>query len=198
MYLKKGEKIMKQKNRTKANAKDRNYKPGIDLNQTLLKGRFIHLFDAITPTTALEVIKQIQAYDIKKKAPIPFYICSGGGDVTSTFAIINAMKFARSKIVTIATGRACSGAALVLISGNRRMSMPNTDIMFHDMYSCFEDYHGKTKYRIKRNDRLWDTTVDMIKKHTKFTDKDFETLKNGELWLSPEEAKSKGVIDKIL
>lgn len=49
---------------------------------------------------------------------IHIYINSPGGSLTTTMQVINAMSTSAARVVTIADGQVCSGAALIFFSGH--------------------------------------------------------------------------------
>jgi ATP-dependent protease ClpP protease subunit len=89
-------------------------------------------------------------------------------------------------------------AGLISIVGKERYITKNAVWMGHDMSGGITgDYSGKVEYRADFIKKEWKMIENHLKSYTKLTDKEIETLRNGELWLQPEECLVKGIVDKI-
>ena len=72
----------------------------------------------------------LMALDTLSDAPIRIYITSPGGDLDSTFLLLDTIKLIKSPIITI--GEYCSSAAAILLSaGAKRYLMPHAKVMLH-------------------------------------------------------------------
>jgi ATP-dependent Clp protease, protease subunit len=70
----------------------------------------------------------------QEENPITVIINSSGGDVYTSFAIIDAIRGCKSPINTVGTGHIMSAASLILASGTgKRILTPNTSVMIHEM-----------------------------------------------------------------
>lgn len=97
--------------------------------------RFIYIMAGFDDTLASIVTRRLFELDNKGKRDILLVINSEGGDVSTLFAIHDAMKLVRSDVATLCMGRAYSAAACLLISGakGKRFITPMSDIMFHEV-----------------------------------------------------------------
>ncbi len=173
-----------------------------DIYSRLLKDRIIFLGGVIEDTMANLIIAQLlflQNEDSKKD--ISIYINSPGGSVTSTLAIVDTMNHIKPDISTVCVGIAASGAAIILSAGEKgkRFVLPNAEVMIHQ--PLIEGIGGqatdiaitakhiiKTKERI--NKMLSDNTGQTLSRIEQDVERDF--------FMSAEEAKKYGVVDKIL
>ena len=77
-----------------------------------------------------------------KQEVIPIVINSGGGCLVSMFEMVDAIRALKGKrkILTYATGHACSAAAILLSAGDEglRYASPLTEIMVHQVSSGVE------------------------------------------------------------
>lgn len=172
-----------------------------DIYSRLLKDRIIFIGEQIDEHLASVVIAQIlflEAEDPKKD--ICIYINSPGGSVTAGMAIYDTMKYVKPEISTICVGMAASMGAFLLAAGQKgkRMALPNAEIMIHQPLGGIsgqaEDIriHAEwiIKTRAKLNRILCKNTGQDMKKVEKDTDRDN--------FMSSEEAKEYGIIDKVI
>ncbi len=172
-----------------------------DIYSRLLRDRIIFLGGPIEDTVANLIIAQLlflQAEDPKKE--ISLYINSPGGSVTSTLAIIDTMKFIKPDVATYCVGIAASGAAMVLSAGQkgRRFILPNAEVMIHQPLGGAEgqatDIAISAKHILKTkenlNKMLAENTGQPLSKIEQDVERDF--------FMSAEEAKKYGLVDKIL
>src|SRR6218665_3825988 len=88
------------------------------IDELLLENRVVFLFGEINQGTAARVMMQMLYLENQRKGQdINFYINSPGGSLDDTLAIYDTMRFISSKVATYCVGRAYSGGALLLASG---------------------------------------------------------------------------------
>jgi len=172
-----------------------------DIYSRLLKDRIIFLGGQIEDTMANLIIAQLlflQSEDSKKE--ISLYINSPGGSVTSTLAIVDTMKFVKPDVSTFCVGIAASGAALVLSAGakGKRFILKNAEVMIHQPMGGTEgqatdiSIHAKHILKTKENlnKMLSENTGQPLSKIENDVERDF--------FMSADEAKKYGIVDKIL
>lgn len=172
-----------------------------DIYSRLLKERIIFLGGAIDDNVANSVIAQLLFLENSDpKKDITIYINSPGGSVTSTMAIYDTMQFVKSDISTWCVGMAASGAAVILAAGakGKRFALPNSEVMIHQVMGeaggQASDIEISAKHILKIKQRLnkilAKNTGQNVTKIEKDSDRDY--------YMSSEEAKDYGLIDKIL
>lgn len=172
-----------------------------DIYSRLLKDRIILLSGEINDHIASSIVAQLlflEAEDPDKD--INFYINSPGGVITSAFSIYDTMNYIRSDISTICIGQAASAGAFLLSSGTKgkRFSLPNSRIMIHQPLGGAQgqatdiEIQAREILRLKKilNEIMAENTGQSIEKITQDTERDF--------FMSGEEAKKYGLVDKIL
>lgn len=172
-----------------------------DIYSRLLKERIIFLGGPISEAMTSSIIAQLlflESQDPKKD--IKLYINSPGGLVTGGLAIYDTMQYVKSDISTICIGIAASMAAILLAAGvkGKRYILPNSEVLLHQVMGGAEgqaiDVDIAARHIIKVKDRLNQILAKHIgqdiKKVEKDTDRDF--------FMSAEEAKAYGVVDKII
>lgn len=172
-----------------------------DIYSRLLRERIIFLGGPIDDAVASTVIAQfllLESEDPKKD--ITLYINSPGGQIQSGLAIIDTMNHIKPDVSTICVGIAASMGAMILSQGKKgkRFALPNSEVMIHQPLTGVEgqasDVEITAKHIIKLKDKLTkmlsDATGQSYEKVAKDKDRDY--------WMSADEAKKYGIVDKIL
>lgn len=172
-----------------------------DIYSRLLKDRIIFLGGPIDDMVANSIIAQLLFLDSQNnKDDIKLYINSPGGQVTSALAIYDTMRYVKASVATICIGMAASGAALLLSAGakGKRMVLPNGEVLIHQVMGGTQgqatdiDIHAKHILNVKKrlNEILAKHTGQKIEKVEKDAERDY--------FMSAEEAKEYGIVDKII
>lgn len=172
-----------------------------DIYSRLLKDRIIFLGEAINDHVANIVIAQLLFLDAENKGKdIKFYINSPGGSVSAGLAIYDTMQYISSPVTTICVGMAASMASVLLAAGekDKRLALPNSEVMIHQVMGGAEGQASDIKIRAEHILKIKDKMNKLLAKHTgqklniieKDTDRDY--------YMSAQEAKNYGIIDKII
>lgn len=182
--------------------KTHNGERAYDIYSRLLKDRIIFLSGPIDDDVANIVIAQLlflQSEDSKKD--ISLYVNSPGGSVTAGLAILDTMNYIKPDVSTMCVGMAASAASVILSAGTKgkRFALPNSEIMIHQPWSegiggQATDIEIRAKHIIKTreilNKILSKNTGQSLEKIDKDVERDF--------FMSADEAKKYGIVDKIL
>ena len=172
-----------------------------DIYSRLLKERIIFLGSPVNDEVASVVIAQLlflEADDPDKD--VTFYINSPGGVVTAGMAIYDTMQYIRCDVATLCMGQAASMGALLLAAGaaGKRFALPNSRIMIHQPMGGFQgqatdiDIHAREILRMRKD------LNGILAHHTGRTIKKVETDTERDNFMSAEEARKYGIIDKVL
>jgi len=172
-----------------------------DIFSRLLEERIIFLAGPINAARANIVIAQMLFLASQDKdKDIKLYINSPGGEVTAGMAIYDTMQYVQPDISTICIGLAASMGATLLAAGaaGKRIALPNSEMMLHQVAGGAKGTAAdveiaanqiiKIKKRI--NKILANHTGQDLEKIAQDTDRDF--------YLSADEAKKYGLIDKVI
>ncbi|MBX1357950.1 ATP-dependent Clp endopeptidase proteolytic subunit ClpP [Campylobacter jejuni] len=172
-----------------------------DIYSRLLKDRIIMLSGEIHDELAASIVAQLlflEAEDPTKD--IYLYINSPGGVITSGFSIYDTMNYIKPDVCTICIGQAASMGAFLLSCGaeGKRFALPNSRIMIHQPLGGARgqatdiEIQAKEILKLKTilNDILAKNTKQKVAKIAKDTERDF--------FMSAQEAKEYGLIDKVL
>lgn len=172
-----------------------------DIYSRLLKERIIFLGGAINDSVANAVIAQLLFLDSQDpKKDIQLYINSPGGVVTAGLAIYDTMQYVKADVSTICIGIAASMGAVLLTAGakGKRFILPNSEVLLHQVMGGAEgqavDIDIAARQILKVKDRL----NHILAKHTGQDIKQIEKDTDRDFFMSAEEAKNYGVIDKLL
>jgi len=172
-----------------------------DIYSRLLKERIIFLGGPIDDRVANTIIAQLlflESEDPKKD--ITLYVNSPGGQIQSGLAIIDTMNHIKPDISTVCTGMAASMGAVVLSQGakGKRFILPNSEVMIHQPLTGVEGQASDIEITAKHILNLKDKLYTILAKATGKAKKDVEKDGDRDYWLSAEDAKKYGLVDKIL
>ena len=172
-----------------------------DIYSRLLKERIIFLGTPVEDTMASLVIAQLlflEAEDSEKD--IYLYINSPGGIITSGMGIYDTMQYIKPDVATICLGQAASMGAFLLAGGakGKRSALPNSRIMIHQPMGGAEGQATDIKIQAEEIVRIKKQLNTILSKNTGQTIKKIEADTDRDNYLSASEAKSYGLIDKIL
>ncbi|HHX58902.1 MAG TPA: ATP-dependent Clp protease proteolytic subunit [Candidatus Moranbacteria bacterium] len=172
-----------------------------DIYSRLLKERIIFLGTAINDQVANAIIAQLLFLDSQDQdSDIKLYINSPGGSVSAALAIYDTMQFVRCDVSTICIGTAASAAVILLAAGakKKRFSLPNSEVMIHQVMGGVEgqatdiDIHARHILKVKEKINK------ILAKHTGKKNSEIEKDAERDYFMSAEEARRYGIIDKII
>lgn len=171
-----------------------------DIYSMLLRQRIIFLTGQVDDHIASLVVAQLlylEAEDPTKD--ISFYINSPGGVVTSGLAMYDTMQYIRPKVSTICIGQACSMGSLLLAAGEpgMRFALPNARVMIHQPSGGAQGQATDIEIQAREILKIRKRLNDIYVKHTGQKLSKVETAMDRDNFMSAEEAKKFGLIDKV-
>lgn len=172
-----------------------------DIYSRLLKERIIFIGGPIDDHVANIVIAQLlflESEDPKKD--ITLYVNSPGGQIQSGLAIIDTMNHIKPDISTVCIGISASMGAMILSQGEKgkRYILPNSEVMIHQPLTGVEGQASDIEITAKHILSLKDKLYEILAKATGKTKVQIEKDSDRDYWLSAQEAKKYGIVDKIL
>lgn len=158
----------------------------------------IGIFGEIDDELSMGVVAALTKLDRGRNNTIIMLINSPGGYIPDAIAIIDVMKGIRSKIHTVIVGEACSMAGVISVCGDKRSITEHSYWMAHPTTDYIEDYIKFIKDRTRYLDMLETKLENIFKKKTKLIKKDYEKMRNGELWLDAWQCIDKGICDNLI
>lgn len=172
-----------------------------DIYSRLLRENIIFLGGPIDDHTANLIIAQLlflQSEDPKKD--ISLYINSPGGSVSATLAMIDTINHIKNDVSTVCVGMAASGGAWLLSAGKKgkRYALPNAEVMIHQPLGGAEGQASDIAITAEHILKTKKNLVKMMAKNTGKTESQIEKDVDRDFFLSAEDAKKYGIIDKVL
>ncbi|RPI88183.1 MAG: ATP-dependent Clp endopeptidase proteolytic subunit ClpP [Planctomycetaceae bacterium] len=173
----------------------------MDIYSRLLKDRIIFLGTQVNDVVANAIVAQLLYLQFEdEKADVHFYINSPGGSITAGMAIYDTMQFIKCDVATYCLGQAASMGAILLAAGaaGKRNALPHARIMIHQPLAGMEGTATELEIHAKEVIRIKQMMNEILLKHTGQTLTKIEQDTDRDNFMSPEEAKSYGLIDNVL
>ena len=172
-----------------------------DIYSRLLKDRIIFLGEPIDDHVANTIIAQLLFLEADNpKEDIRIYINSPGGSVTAAMAMYDTIQYMKCDVATICIGQAASAAAVLLASGTKgkRYSLPNARVLIHQVMGGAEGQQRDVEIQAREMLRVKNQVNQILSKHTGQTIKKIEQDTDRDYFMTADEAKKYGIIDKII
>lgn len=172
-----------------------------DIYSRLLEDRIIFLGDAIDSAVANTVIAQLLFLEkADPKAPITMYVNSPGGHVTAGLAIYDTMQYIKPDVITVCVGLAASMGSVILAGGakGKRYALKHSEIMIHQPLGGAEGQATEIRIAAEHILRTGEVLYKILADHT---GQDIDIIRKDcdrDNFMTPEQAKKYGLIDKIL
>ncbi len=172
-----------------------------DIYSRLLKDRIIFIGDEVNDQTANLIVAQLlflASEDDSKD--INLYINSPGGSVYDGLAIYDTMNFIKPDVATFGIGLQASMAAVLLASGakGKRYMLPHAKTMIHQPRGGTEGVMTDMEISLREGLDIKKTLSTIMAHNTgQKLDKVTADMER-DFWMSAEEAKKYGIIDKVV
>ena len=172
-----------------------------DIYSRLLKERIVFVVGPINDAVASLVTAQLlylESENLKKE--ISLYINSPGGLVTAGLGIYDTMQYVKPEVTTLCIGQAASMGSFLLASGakGKRFSLPNSRIMVHQPSAGFQGQATDIEIHANEVLSLKKRLNKIYSKHTEKSVDEIKTALERDNFMTPENAKDFGLIDKVV
>lgn len=180
---------------------------GYDIYSRLLKDRIIFVGGyegEVTTDSANVLIAQLLYLDAEDhERDINLYINSPGGMVTAGLAVYDTMQYVKAPITTICIGMAMSFGAVLLAAGTkgRRFALPQARVMIHQPLIGGHGISGQaTDIEVEAREMVKTKKIlnNILSLHTGQSVEQITKDSERNFYLSAEQAKEYGVIDKVI
>ena len=169
----------------------------------LLTDRIIFLGEEVSDASAELIIAQLLYLEAEDpERDIQLYINSPGGSVSAGFAIYDTMQFIKCDVCTLCIGLAASFGSFLLAGGTKgkRMALSNAEIMIHQPavsggiqgpasdIRIMSEHIQRSKRRLNR----------ILAQNCGRTEEEVERDTDRDHFMTAQEAKEYGLIDKII
>jgi ATP-dependent Clp protease protease subunit len=181
--------------------KTRDGERGYDIYSRLLEDRIIFLGEEVNEHTANVVVAQLlHLANEDPEKDIALYINSPGGSVYDGLAIYDTMQFIKPDVATYGIGLQASMGAFLLSSGakGKRHLLPNSRVMIHQPSSGTQGKVTDQEITLREALRLKELLNEILAKNTGQKLSKIKTDVERDFWMSAEEAKEYGLVDKVI
>ena len=173
----------------------------MDIYSRLLKDRIVFLGSGVNDEVANSIVAQLLFLQFDdSESDIHLYINSPGGSISAGMAIYDTMQYIACDVATYCLGQASSMGAILLTAGaeGKRHGLPNSRIMIHQPLAGMQgtasdlEIHAKEVLKVKARMNA------ILLKHTGQTLEKIEEDTDRDNFMTSEEAKQYGLIDKVI
>ncbi len=172
-----------------------------DIYSRLLKERIVFLTGPVDDHVASVITAQFLFLEAENPSKdISFYINSPGGIVSSGLAVYDTIQYISPSVSTLCIGQAASMGSLLLAAGaeGQRYCVPNARIMIHQPSGGFSGQATDIEIHAKEILALRARLNGIYAEHTHQPLDKIEEAMERDKFLTPEEAKSFGLIDEVV
>ena len=172
-----------------------------DIYSRLLKERIVFLVGSINDSVATLITAQLLYLESENpKKEIFFYINSPGGLVNAGLGVYDTMQYIKSPVSTLCIGQASSMGSFLLAAGEngKRFSLPNSRIMVHQPSAGFQGQATDIEIHANEIMLLKKRLNEIYSKHTGRTVEEIKNALERDKFMTPQEAKEFGLIDKVV
>jgi ATP-dependent Clp protease protease subunit len=174
--------------------------PAAPVFSRLFSARQVLLFGEVTMDRAHAVTAQLLALATESREPITLVVHSPGGHVESADTIFDVIRFIDAPVTVLGSGWVASAGALIFVAAQKtkRVCLPNTRFLLHQPLGGVGgpatdveiEARQITLMRERLNRIFAEATGQPLEKILKDTDRNY--------WLSAEEAREYGLVDRIV
>lgn len=146
----------------------------------------------------MQINSDDRAIPVDQRKPILLYISTVGGEVDPGFQLVDTIEASKTPVYTINTGGASSMGIYIMISGHRRISMPNARFMMHDGQIHIQGSTSNVQDAMKFQERFEARIKEFVLRRTKITSALYDEKYRVEWSMFAEEARDLGVIDAVV
>ena len=171
-----------------------------DIYSRLLRERIIFVTGEVEDHMASVIVAQLLFLESENPSKdISMYINSPGGVVTAGMAIHDTMQYIKPKVSTVCIGQACSMGSFLLAAGEpgMRVALPQARIMIHQPSGGARGMASDIEIQAREILRLKETMHELYSKYTGKSVKQVADAMDRDTWMSANEAKDFGMVDKV-
>lgn len=173
----------------------------MDVFSRLMMDRIIFLGTQVTSQSANIIQAQLLYLDsVDPEKDISIYINSPGGSVYDGLGIYDTMQYINSDVSTICTGMAASMASVLLVAGEKgkRFALPHSRVMIHQPMGGIQGQASDIEITAREILKLKEELYRIISNHSGQTYDKVYADSDRDYWMTAQEAKEYGMIDKVL
>jgi ATP-dependent Clp protease protease subunit len=172
-----------------------------DIFSRLLMDRIVFLGSPINDDVANIILAQLLFLDAEDpERDVNMYINSPGGSVYAGLAIYDTMQHMRAPVATYCVGMAASMGAVLLTAGakGKRNALPNSRILIHQPSSGAQGTAADIEIAAREILHIRERLNEILAEHTGQSVERIAQDVDRDRFMSPHEAKTYGLIDKVI
>jgi len=172
-----------------------------DIFSRLLKERIVFVGTPINDQIANLTVAQLLYLESEgSNQPINLYINSPGGVIYSGLGVYDTMQYVEAPIATTCVGLAASMGSVLLAGGEaeQRACLPNSRVMMHQPMGGTQGQASDIEIQAKEMAWLKKRLYQILAHHTDKSIDQIEKDADRNYWMSAEEAKEYGLVDKVM
>ncbi len=173
----------------------------MDVFSRLMMDRIIFLGVPIDDDVANIIMAQLLFLETSDPGKdIQIYFNSPGGSVYAGLGIYDTMQYISCDIATTCTGLAASMSSVLLAAGTKgkRAALRHSRVMIHQPMGGAQGQAADIEITVREIQKLKTELYKILAEHTGNSFKKIEKDSDRDYWMTSEEAKEYGMIDKIL
>jgi ATP-dependent Clp protease, protease subunit len=172
-----------------------------DIYSRLLKDRIVILGTPVNDAVASTIVAQLlflESQDPEKD--INLYINSPGGVVSAGMAIYDTMQYVKCDVATTCVGMAASMGAVLLTAGakGKRNVLPHARVMIHQPLGGVQGQASDIEIEAQEILRIKRELSEILAHHTGKTVEQIVEDSDRNKWLTAEDAKNYGLVDRVM
>ena len=129
--------------------------------------------------------------------PIWLHIHSYGGNLFAGFAIADQLAAIKSPVYTVIEGVCASAATLIALSGTKRLILPNSFVLIHQLSTIMWGTHEQFKDEMTLQSKAMDRLIAFYAKRSSLNEDELRSMLARDTWLDAEQTVAFGFADKI-
>jgi ATP-dependent protease ClpP protease subunit len=129
---------------------------------------------------------------------INLYLNSNGGEVASSFSLVNYIKNSNVPVFTYVQGVAASGASLVLLAGKKRFMYKDSLVLIHQLSGWCWGTYQQVKEQTKMKKEEMRMTKRYYLENTRISSKKLNKILKKDQWLDYSFCLEYGLVDVVI
>ena len=162
-------------------------------------GTCVYFYSDVSRSTVCKLYKLLrEAATQAMGGEVYLYIHSNGGDAYSGLSALDHLRaFRGGTIVTIADGFVASAATFLLLGGERRLAMPHSHVLIHQMSGMLWGKYDEMKDEIKNSTSLMKSMTEVYTSLTRMPEETVCRLLKNEVSLDARKCVKLGIVDSL-
>ena len=173
-----------------------------------ISNRNLYVIGEVTINTGVALENMIRFYNqldeqleipVEERIPIKIWINSQGGALDAVFTTYDIVEMSKTPIITINQGAAGSAAAMIFLSGHRRITLPHAYFLLHEgsagvgqidahKFQAFSDFYKIQREQIKK----------IVLEKTNLSESEYDSHAKDDWWIFATEAVQLDVAHEIM